>query len=334
MCMARAIVIGQTKYTATPTVFRALKREHSREQTRLATNHCRHAGVSKHTACGINEAKRFQQVLPDFQITIFQGTKNDRLVLWEGPRPTVLNPRNHIDLLYDHEDAHYDVIVSLPAAFDASLYCRKCHKGYAFQGAHFCDTKCWRCLRTSNDCDQDTAALIHQCPQCYRNFKGDICFANHLELTFTRNRTVCDVLRICRKCGKFRNLRDRKTHTCYEIYCNVCRRYDKPGHKCYMRVIEPPKPDTEKKNYELTIYFDIETSQCDLLDGKTDVYEHKPIFLVSQQNCLHCSQLPIAESCEWCSPGSGREIIFRGENIMGDFFDSIRTMLKVHDKRF
>ena len=61
------------------------------------------------------------------------------------------------------------------------------------------------------------------------------------------------------------------------------------NHLCYMQ----PWQEKEKKNNfrYLTVYFDIESTQHDPIEGTTDIFEHKPNILVCQTVCDQCADI-------------------------------------------
>jgi hypothetical protein len=92
------------------------------------------------------------------------------------------------------------------------------------------------------------------------------------------------------------------------------------------------QPWTEKQpkkdvNY-VTIYYDIETTQCDPVEGKENTFEHKPNLLVCQAMCEKCSN--IVQNDYFCTTCKTRQHIFHNLddpsiNVMGQFIEYLRS---------
>ncbi|XP_033117224.1 uncharacterized protein LOC117117125 [Anneissia japonica] len=89
--------------------------EHEAEQLLIR------AGVDK-GLCGISELKRFQGVLPEYQIIVI-SRDNLHSVIFSGEH------REKQIYLY-HHDNHYDLITKLTAFFEVKYFCNLCFKGY------------------------------------------------------------------------------------------------------------------------------------------------------------------------------------------------------------
>lgn len=79
------------------------------------------SGVPVGAACGLDELKVFQRVIPDYQIVVYSKcTFNE--ILYAGPQ-------NDRQLYLYHYDDHYDVITSMPAFLEQTGFCPHCLTG-------------------------------------------------------------------------------------------------------------------------------------------------------------------------------------------------------------
>ena len=81
----------------------------------------------------------------------------------------------------------------------------------------------------------------------------------------------------------------------------------------------------------ISVYYDIETTQCDAVEGKPDTYEHKPNLLVSQAVCEQCDH--VAQNDYFCNVCQTRQHIFHNLddpnlNVMAQFFDYLKSNSK------
>jgi hypothetical protein len=79
------------------------------------------------------------------------------------------------------------------------------------------------------------------------------------------------------------------------------------------------KEQNEKWKY-VRVYYDLETTQCDPVEGKPDSYEHKPNLIVSQAVSDLC--LGVAQNEYFCVVCKTRQQIFHNLdntdiNVMG-----------------
>ena len=81
-------------------------------------------------------------------------------------------------------------------------------------------------------------------------------------------------------------------------------------------------------NY-ITVYYDIETTQCDPVEGLDDTFEHKANLLVSQTVCDECCHVPHIDN--FCTACKARQHIFhslddRNVNVVGQFIDYLHSI--------
>lgn len=141
----------------------------------------------------MEELRKFQEYLSEFTITAFTDRRG-KVVMFEGPVSTVDKLRKQLDLMYG--DNHFNVIVSLEGAFHTQKYCRPCRVPYEHEGEHRCPQKCNKCFH--GPIWVEGAAV--ECNMCKRTFKTQQCFDNHKNAIYTKNRSVCDILKYCTGC--------------------------------------------------------------------------------------------------------------------------------------
>jgi len=88
-----------------------------------------------------------------------------------------------------------------------------------------------------------------------------------------------------------------------------------------------PQEKKEKWSYH-TIFYDIETTQCDEIEGKPGVFEHKPNLLVSQTICDKCCDIP--DNNYFCTVCKNRQHVFHNLdnpnlNVMSQFLDYLQS---------
>lgn len=120
-----------------------------------------------------------------------------------------------------------------------------------------------------------------ECNVCKRTFKTQQCFDNHKNAIYTKNRSVCDILKYCTGCKCIYSKLNRKgNHDCGEKYCPTCGNYKPAGHLCYM-VRDERKTDPKKTKFLYMFFyfvFDFDTP----VPNRYEHYLHKPNFCVLQ----------------------------------------------------
>ena len=180
-------------------------------------------------------------------------------------------------------------------------FCNFCLDFYRENGLiHYknCTSLCSQCLDFKCHTEINNNII---CNKCKRHFKNEQCVKNH-----NANNT-CDTIYIC-KCGCLINSLKKKTHNCFERYCDICKTKYKPNNKphyCYFSV------PTIKKELARVIYFDFET----YTDSENN---HVPCLAVIQVICDLCkhnyvSPLPdlTLQACKVCKK---HQVIFENNN--------------------
>ena len=159
--------------------------------------------------CGLNEVALFQQHLTDYQIVIISGDHNNSIIY--PPQSSATDEKPHLTL-YLHNN-HFDVINSVPGFLGRSYFCFRCHKGYDHTTDHMCSTMCRSCRGFGCVIENDGIA----CNECKRLFKSRSCYDRHrTEPIDGSGKTVCQVIRVCEKCGKSTHINkmNPKGHIC------------------------------------------------------------------------------------------------------------------------
>ena len=278
LCMARCIVVGVARCENDP-AYKDLRKGRPLQRTRALELHKR-AGVEL-KACGVEEIKRFQTVLPDYQLVIVSAAHYNSII-YKGPdrdKPIYLYLNNQ----------HYDLIISMPGLLGKSYYCLHCEKGYNTEDSrhHACKKKCYSCFQIA--CPGAEFSWIF-CERCQRSFKGKDCFANHEKKGSQGSRTVCETYFKCKECAKVldRTRRDITTHKCGEKLCHVCDKYVDSEHQCFMQVVKKKKRKRDDDDDEpLMLFFDFECTQ--------ETGYHSPNLVVVQD--IHGKEW-VFHSCE------------------------------------
>ena len=218
LCRARAIVTEKAK------IDQHEKWESVRKGGKIQeilANQLHERGGVHHEKCGIDEIKKFQDVLSDYQIFV---VSKDRFygIIYSGPEA-----QKKI-YLYFH-DNHYDVITSMPAFLSRNYYCTKCNTGYDHKEDHNCKNICHACRKVHEPSFENWI----ECDKCHRFFRGQQCFDLHKRATLNGN-SICKSVYRCNECGKTVNRKLDKNHVCGRIYCHTCRDFFNKDHQCYI----------------------------------------------------------------------------------------------------
>ena len=212
--------------------------------------------------CGIEDIKKFQEVLPGFQILVV-SKDHFNAIIYSGPEA------EKKIYLYFH-DSHYDVITSMSAFLSKVYYCTTCNKGYDHTEDHKCNNVCHACRKVHEVSAEDWI----QCESCRRFFRGQVCYELHKKTTAKGN-SICNSIYRCTDCGKTVNRKLDKNHVCGRTYCHACQDFYDENHQCYMMPEEPcVQPNMsvaeelidEVENAKTFIFFDFECTQDDLID--------------------------------------------------------------------
>ena len=260
------------------------------------------AKVPTDGGCSIEELKKFQKAIKDFQIVVFSLQSKEEL-LFKGPEKS-----RKIYLILDEETKHYNVISGPKAFFGYQSYCETCNKPYQKRYEHSCEVKCFRC--SGNHDPTDPLDMI-KCDDCFLDFYGQECFDIHKAISGNQKKSICMLYRVCTLCG----VPSRTTsHRC-GILCKKCHVYHAKDveHQCFMK----PKKIRNNDNQKY-IFFDIESQFVHS--------EHIPILIIAHEVCQHCANNVFnphkPQECDICNEKS-----FQGISCVKDFIEWIMTDL-------
>ncbi|XP_052128322.1 uncharacterized protein LOC127750509 [Frankliniella occidentalis] len=319
MCLARSVAVAIAKHGVDRKVLYKIKKDVAGVQTSKAELLCESAGIDKHKSCGLDEVARLQDSLNDYRICVFTDKKGKECIF----KGTYSAHRKNIYLLLFKE--HFSAIMFPKQAFDYDYECEKCAMFFNNKGEHKCDGTCWRCFGPAPH--TDPALLLQRCEDCGHQFKGDECFENHKTVKLPRSTsTRCDTFKFCARCLTSYSTQRGATHVCGTIHCKNCKHNVKENHLCFMM----PWGEREKRpkwRYH-TIYYDFECTQVDPVEGREDVFEHKPNLLVTQTVCDNCEG--VVQNDYFCTDCQSRQHIFhnlddKNINVVGQFLDYLSS---------
>lgn len=128
-------------------------------------------GLIKKRASTVSDAKKFQDIVPSFQLVILSQNHFGGSV-YAGPVT--------MEDIY-HVDNHFHTMASITSFLHKSYYCVHCEKGFKNNYDH-------QCLYRSADCNRSTcqgckAAVKRDCPECCKSVGTNDCFFIHLQST-------------------------------------------------------------------------------------------------------------------------------------------------------
>ncbi|CAH0546857.1 unnamed protein product [Brassicogethes aeneus] len=270
---------------------------------------CRESNVDLSNGGTYDHIKKFQDNLNDFTIVVYSDRKGS-VTYFEGPRD---NRRKTINLILDNN--HYNLIISLTAAFATSYYCELCKKRYSNKKYHLkCPYICPNC-HTSPPCRTEMDQIT--CEACKRTFRGIECLNNHKE-------KLCSKIHRCVKCLNSYWTKDK--HRCGYAFCSICLSVKKLGHNCYM---QPHKLSEQTKssidNDFLFVFYDFECMQEKKMSNNS--FLHEPNLCVAEQVCSKCiTNEDINIDCRNCGK---RQHIFSNNPV-----SSLMEFLHKFEKKF
>ncbi|XP_053378482.1 uncharacterized protein LOC128548112 [Mercenaria mercenaria] len=232
--------------------------------------------------------------------------------------------------LYSH-DNHYDVITSMSGFLNRVYYCQKCRKGYDHKEQHGCNDPCKTCHHLHDDRRDDPKI----CNVCNRKFINETCFKLHKKLSRSKQST-CKQYRKCEKCKVTINLkRHSRTHRCGEKYCQLCKDFFMPDHRCYLKPVEA---DARKSAmHQIYIFFAFqyvidESNQC-IKGFRADennictnckkrtcrAASYRPNLCVVQKICTRCLDKYEIDDESKCNVCDSNQLVFDGENTSETF---------------
>lgn len=266
--------------------------------------------------CSFDEVKKFQRVLPEYQIVIYgSGSIQPLYTDNRYTGKTTLNIMFH--------NKHYLAMRSVKACFGARYICPQCHTHSTLKSSHACKYSCRQCLATPK-CDSTSKALA-TCTACYRNFYGYDCYMKHL-LPQVGSKITCEIKKNCGSC----KAPLEKDHSCGKRRCFTCDKIvNNDNHLCHM-----PKYTTKRKDDEKYLYvmFDLETQQNTPLSiSEPKKFKHIPNLNVSQSVCTTC--LDISDISVPCTTCGVRENIYYSKKCVADFMDFLVVKHKERENR-
>jgi len=329
LCLARVIAVAKARLEHIAAPQDNKLRNLYKHLCEGAKDIMKKAGLENHKgACGIPEIQAIQDILPDYQVCIFNTLATAGLV-YSGP------PADKIIYLYNH-DNHYDVITTMEGFFDRSYYCKDCNIASCNKERHQCARTC-PCCHESPACPDVQYKEAIKCPTCNRYFRGQTCLQTHTKHTERKikDKTVTfpsirDRLKCCKDCGKhLTGVKNIAEHKCNHFKCRTCNEIVTiQDHLCYMQPLDPKKElvdgDEEEEGKEerakpLTkfVFYDFETRQ-ETTTSENDygkIVAHEPNLCVVHTVCELCMDAPL-DTCNNCGPNRH---IFSGENTPDDF---------------
>ena len=117
-------------------------------------------------------------------------------------------------------------------------YCMECCTTITHDFVHRkkCPMRCPSCCRFGYEYPCKEIDKIF-CSICNREFLNQECYDSHLEKRYARGRSICDIVKVCAKCGEL-DILDKQFggefHVCGKQYCYLCRaKAHLVGETCY-----------------------------------------------------------------------------------------------------
>lgn len=296
LCLAIARVTDDKHFLRLQTCDTILKAE--------AIKLCADAGVDLSNGAGLREIRMFQDFLSDYFITVYDSRMGNSTI-FSGQTQNCVT-KKYLNLIF--ENNHFNVILSLTAAFSFSYFCEICHKGYSKEIHHRnCPSLC-PCCFSRPKCDIN--AINIKCDICNRYFRGRSCYLNHLQVQNKSKSPICMKLQNCKTCFVTIDKSRKRKHECGKKFCRVCLQVKEIRHNCYMP-IDSKKPPRKGDN-PLYIFYDLECTQEICMPGTTK-YIHKPNLCIVHKVCNVCKKDTNSDNvCPNC--GTREKIIELSEN--------------------
>ena len=281
LCALRAILVGAAlaEKKNDPTnedkkkYYIKMYRPNSKTQTKETKKLAKAIHV-KQGPCGLDEIKKAEIYLENYQIYVFGDEKNLFKYLYKG----VEEKAKKIFLLL--RENHFDVLTSVPAFFSTRNFCVTCGKHYqsAFY-QHPCNDVCKVCEQ--RECLKDDSNI--KCNWCKVKCRNRNCLSYHQIMK-------CGLQQKCSTCGRFMY----RNHVCGGRYCINCKINVDKEHECFILTdAEKQKILNDKDNYKDKnnkkqflepkatgyIFFDYE---CMIED------QHVPNLIIANKMCIYC----------------------------------------------
>ncbi|XP_078699560.1 uncharacterized protein LOC144926542 [Branchiostoma floridae x Branchiostoma belcheri] len=240
LCCGRALVVAKAKVDGHRDWLNIRKGRKIQERLALELYHNAEVPLG---SCGLEEIRKFQDYLADYQITVVSRNQFNQII-FQGPDVQDENKNLVLYHMKDEDDpskAHYDVITNMKGFMGRGYYCPKCHKGYNNRKDHKCENICNVC--GAKDCIPMSDGKWTYCDACNRYFKSETCYQNHKNPN-KFGESVCATKVKCARCNKlhFRN----SEHKCWTRECKHCFEKVDMDHLCYMQPLGKRKK--KKKN--------------------------------------------------------------------------------------
>ena len=271
------------------------------------------AGVSPTCPVGVNEYKQIQTLLykKNYVVKVHsQQLKVEKV--FEHPTVTRESKIIHV---YFHQK-HYDYIKSITGFLGCAYYCEFCDVGYKNRESHVCSHICKGCYRIGKCASESNE---YDCCYCHRRFFSAECIKNHRIVQGSEKKSICDLEKLCTKCGQQFQAR-KKDHVCKgKKKCHICKQIVDFSHRCYIQPYQSKmnhdSDDEESASYvkkPLFIFFDFECRQ--------DTGVHIPIYCIAHRACDLCIDKPLDFHCSTCIEfEERRKVIFQGEETLSEF---------------
>ena len=304
LCLARALVVARAKKDNDPRYNQIRNSDRPLQREKAFDLH--EAANVPLGPCGLNEVALFQQYLTDYQIVIISGDHNNSVIY---PPPSSGTDEKPPLTLYLH-DNHFDVINRVPGFLCRNYFCFRCYKTYNNTTNHLCTNMCRSCRGFG--CEWENDGMV--CRECKRLFKSQSCYDRHKNEPINGGgKTVCQVIRVCEKCGKSMNINkiNPKGHICGRKCrtCGVVITREDTDHKCYIQPLE----QEEDSSYNHLLFFDFEATQehgthCPNLCVVHD--EEKEVALFQGKDT-------VKNFCEWLFTSQHKGCIVVAHNFQG-----------------
>ncbi|XP_074604152.1 uncharacterized protein LOC141857561 [Brevipalpus obovatus] len=318
LCGLRAILLGKLRvdeFDGSPASKRKWKAHRQKVHTdgdyrNLAFNLSQSIGLDPSKKLRIGDLDKVQQHLGDNYRIIVVNAQNMRKVYSSPPAPKVIFLELYPD---DEEDTtgQYNLITKIAAYFNRYYMCIECWHP-SNKPTHICPSGCKQCS-SSPACERPiypTRAV--KCRDCFRDFFGEQCLANH------KNNQICSIRKKCPKCGVEFTRGDK--HQCFIYHCTKCGKdYNESPHYCFLTPLKKEKLIEEDMIPKAFVFYDIESIQ-EKVDGRLT---HFPILLVSEVVCDYCYNFATNTKEGDCSICGQFKFIFYGEKCVRSFMDYV-----------
>lgn len=314
LCCARAIVTMRALVDGGPQCvdYINLRKGHPIQTVKAKELH-QLAGVPE-GPCGLAELRKFQHVLPDYQIKVMAVDK-PHMITFKGPDSVK-------KILLVQVDDHCHGCNSFAGLLERSYFCHHCDKGFSNNDylSHPCK-KIW-CRGCKRDTCEDWQTVKAQtpfgelpdprgrCPNCNRSFYGATCYASHFQPIRAGDHSICDHLKKCLACHSEYEAAPKLSknpvtsgyrHRCGWAECRFCEKdVDQATHQCFIQPVKA-KEDQRKKKKVLESQVGAREVVAVDEDGWCWVEETPPLFVYADYESMTDAtglQTPILVCCE------------------------------------